>query len=194
MKKSIIVLCSLIAFINSNAQQNLKFKNNLTIKPFNANNIGLGIGIHYERYLDSTNNFSLVFPVNYSFEVANNNYGGGYNNNSFGIDINPGIRFYFVEPRSFNWYIGCSFLYGYENSEYAYYDPVGSIYYDNYTRNTFGSLINVGFKGTIKQRFTYNVEFGNGLKFIDKSSQTTINMTNNSRYMASILAGFGYNF
>lgn len=191
MKKSIFIAIIALVYSSSFGQYS---KNNLTLKPFNANNIGLGIGFHYERYIDSSQNLSLVIPFNYSFEIANSNkYGGNINDNSFGIDINPGIRFYFVEPRNFNWYIGSSFIFGYENVDIK---DLNNTVLNNYSRNIFGSLINVGFKGTIKQKFTYNVEFGNGLKFIDKISSTSniIYPNPNSRYMASIMAGFGYNF
>lgn len=195
MKKSILVFTFLVSILNLSSQSKYELKNNISIKPFNANNTGLGIGAHFERYLDSTNNFSIVFPLDYSFEINNNNYNNGMlSNNGFGVDINPGFRFYFVEPKAFNWYIGCSFLAGYESINGYYYDWTGNLIYQNNVKTTFGSLINVGFKGTIKKRFTYNVELGNGIKFVDKNNNSNFNTGNNSRYMGSISAGFGYSF
>jgi hypothetical protein len=49
------------------------YKNNLGIRPFIFNKNGAGIGVNYERYLDSTNNFSIYMPVDYILAVNNNN-------------------------------------------------------------------------------------------------------------------------
>jgi hypothetical protein len=187
----------LLIALTSYSQKRLShlYANNLTIKPFNANSVGVGIGVQFEKYLDTSHNLSFVLPIDYSFEVSTNNYFTNDRVDNFGFDINPGFRFYFVEPRTFNWYIGCSFMLGYENSDFKYYNPNGGYDIFKSTRTSFGSLINVGFKGTIKDRITYNVEVGNGIKFIEKfSSSINLNYYTNSRYLGSILAGFGYNF
>jgi len=197
MKKITLVAILVFSIFNSYSQENKTthyYKNNLTLKPFNINSIGVGVGLQYERYLDNTNNFSFVIPFDYSFEVSNANNYGLNNSDNYGINTNPGLRFYFVEPRKFNWYLGCSFLLGYENAAYTYYDINGNQINTRATRKSFGSMINAGFKGTIKDRFTYNLEVGNGIKFIDKYDQNTYALYNSSRYLGSILVGFGYNF
>lgn len=107
MKSFVKGLTILFCLTSSLYAQN-SYLNNFSIKPFNANAIGLGLGMQYERYLDSSRNFSFVLPVDFSVELTETNW----NNDQFGINTNPGVRLYFKEPRTFNWYIGTSLLVG----------------------------------------------------------------------------------
>ena len=195
--KSPVKIYIILFFLNSSLYAQNSFKNNFSIKPFNANAIGLGLGMQYERYLDSSRNFSLVIPVDFSVELTETNW----NNDQFGINTNPGLRLYFKEPRAFNWYIGTSIIIGTSRESGIGYDwqlQKDFTYIQN--RFQFGTYVNVGFKGTIAKRFTYNVELGNGIRLIDKYTTTMdglqqpISNTNRSKYIASILAGIGYNF
>lgn len=194
MRKSIAVFTICLACAAAIAQDSstkVYYKNSLMFKPFNISSLGLGMGIMFERYLDNTNNFSITIPVNYVLGVNNNNqYYYGYVVEQ-GFEANPGFRFYFVEPRKFNWYIGTSVMYGITQG-YSYDVNLGKY---SLNHSIFGSIINVGFKGTIKERFTYNVDMGNGIRLLDKYSDPNYNYGNNKeRYLGSFHVGFGYNF
>lgn len=195
MKLPIRVYLLFFSLTSSLYAQN-NYKNNFSLKPFNANAIGLGLGMQYERYLDSSRNFSFVLPVDFSLELTETNW----NNDQFGINTNPGVRLYFKEPRSFNWYIGTSLILGHSNETQWSHDPVGVPIKISTVRLQFGTYVNVGFKGTITNRFTYNVELGNGLRLVDKFTTKVDNIVqpnfsyNRGKYIASVCAGFGYNF
>lgn len=173
------------------------YKNNLGIRPFIFNKNGAGIGINYERYLDSTNNFSIYMPVDYILAVNNNN---NNNNNVFmyqdpieqyGFSVVPSFRIYFKEPRKFNWFLGIGLYYG-----------------QSYTRNTnykleertIGNMINFGFKATVKNRVTISLDMGTGIALYNKSDLTylpNLNNVNSSKKVQSIGSlnfQVGYNF
>jgi hypothetical protein len=119
----------------------------LTIKPFNANSTGLGMAVQYERYIDSKNNFSIVLPLGYSFSVTNDSSSNF--NDQFGIEVNPTLRIYFKEPRSFNWYLGTSVFYGYGNSS-----AINSQNF-NSQQIAIGPMVHIEFIGTIQNIITY---------------------------------------
>ena len=156
MLKTLLVAYILLIATALSAQDSLRLKNNLTIKPFNASSTGLGMAVQYERYIDSKNNFSIVLPIGYSFSVTNDNSSNF--NDQFGIEVNPTLRFYFKEPRSFNWYLGTSVFYG-----YGYSSAITSQNFSTY-QTAIGPLVHIGFKGTIQNKITYQLDFGNGYK------------------------------
>jgi len=195
-----IVILVLFSTMNSFCQDSSTHfsKNNFTIKPFNANSIGIGMGVQYERYLDKTNNLSLVIPLNYSIEL--NQFSNEFNH--FGIDVNPGVRFYFVEPRAFNWYLGTSVLLGMGRVSGVVNnwngDPI------EFTSKLFDvcSYVNVGFKGTLEEKFTYNLELGMGMgtRYFNKIVTEPKNIdylytgSNTTKLVGQVLVGLGYNF
>lgn len=198
--KKLFIYCLVFTFSSIWGQDrtNPYLKHNIHFKPFNANSVGVGIGFNYERYLDSTNNFSLVLPIDLSFELTQTNWTGS----QFGINTNPGIRFYFVEPRNFNWYMGTSIIVGHSSeSSYGYFYNT-SINQDtiSITRDHIGSYVNTGFKGTLKGRLTYGLEIGLGLKIFDRYSQKVNGLAVSNTYnpnsivLGNINASFGYKF
>lgn len=194
MRITFLTATLLLIFSSINSQDlggKKNFKNNLTIKPFNGTSTGLGMALQFEHYFDQKNNFSLVLPVGVAFSVTNENTSNL--DDQIGIDFNPTLRFYFLEPKRFNWYLGSSIFYGYGRST-----PYNSNSYSS-VQTALGPMVHVGFKGTIQDRFTYQLDFGNGYKIHNKITYENPSLPSGfyskpSNYLGSFSAGFGYSF
>lgn len=198
MKKSIL----LISFITLSLFSFSQTKNNISLRPIAFNNDGLGMGIQFERYLDSEKYFSFVMPIDL-LVIANpseSNVSNSFVKNSIGIASNPSLRFYFRQPRSLNWYISFG-LYG--SSTNTSFDTTqynnGWVNILNYNQFSFGTLTNIGFKSTINKRISLGAEFGMGLgllhnytiKYVDG---TIYNSPNKIRALTNLNLQIGYNF
>lgn len=196
MKKQILTITLLLSTSFLASSQTTFNKNNLGVRPYVINNNGVGIGLNYERYLDSTNNFSLYIPLDYILIITNNStyntpYYYGYKE-MFGFSFSPSFRIYFKEPRKFNWFVGIGGYYG-----YGYY----STYNVKNENTSIGSIVNYGFKATIKKKVSVSLDIGTGLTlyykniFTDFYQQPNYTKTDSKlRPIGSLNFQVGYNF
>ncbi len=193
MKKQILTIALLFATSFLAYSQTAFYKNNLGIRPFIFNKNGAGMGLNYERYLDSTNNFSIYIPADYIFSVVNNEY--NYSNYSsyeqYGFSFAPSFRIYFKEPRKFNWFLGIGMYYGQSHSKNIFYIQ---------EERTIGNMVNFGFKATVKNRVTISLDMGTGIALYNKydltdvSNPTSNYSTKNVQSIGSLNFQVGYNF
>jgi hypothetical protein len=188
--KNLTLLVSFLLIISSLIAQEPYLKNNFGFRPLTTNNNGLGIGLQYERYLDSTNNFSVYLPIDYLI-ITNSNYNHYGNINESGFSFSPSFRIYFKEPQKFNWFLGVGFYYG--NSSHTNDDL-------ERTENTFGNMINFGFKATVKNKVTFGLDLGTGIAFKNKIKTTYYQSNiwptedNKIKAIGAINFQLGYNF
>jgi hypothetical protein len=192
MKKQILSITLLLSMSFLANSQTTLYKNNIGLRPFVINNNGAGIGLNYERYLDSTNNFSIYVPVDIIFLSSNNvsyfRLGGEEHS---GFALNPTFRIYFKDPKKFNWYMGVGFYYG-----ESLVKLTNRVYHSE--SKTFGTLVNFGFKSTIKNRVTVCLDLGTGIAFINRKDESDFQSyyfyDNKPNIIGSLNFQVGYNF
>jgi hypothetical protein len=168
------------------------------VRPFVVNKNGVGMGLNYERYLDSSNNFSIYVPADILLSVINNNdvYINSiiYNTvpiEQYGFSVAPSFRIYFKEPRKFNWFLGIGLYYGQSYLRNSFY---------KLEERTIGNMVNFGFKATVKKKVTISLDMGTGLALYNKSDYTESSNPNNVlsskkvQSIGSLNFQIGYNF
>lgn len=195
MKKQL--LTSLLFFTTSvfAFSQTTFYKNNIGIRPFVVNKNGVGMGLNYERYLDSTNYFSFYLPADFIMAVNNNNNNGFFSYedpiDQYGFSVAPSFRIYFKEPRKFNWFLGIGVYYGQSYIRNSFYKM---------EERTIGNMVNFGFKATVKNKLTISLDMGTGIALYNKSDFTYLPVPGNSssskkvQSIGSLNFQVGYNF
>jgi hypothetical protein len=184
MKKIVKTIFVIIFIANQVVASDSIFlkKNNIGLRPLAANSQGVGMGITFERYLDSSQNFSLVIPFDYIFytSLQRNNI---LSNNTFshsGFTLMPSFRIYFKSPRTFNWFIGIGPYYSYTHFIEAYNTYESREY-------AVGSITNIGFKTTIKNKVSVSFDIGTGILFSDRIEN--IDYISNISYQSNSVQG-----
>ncbi len=159
----------------------LKYNNTLTLKAFNANSYGLGIGSHYERKLDSMHQLSLTLGVNLALLEREGR-----------INIEPGIKHYFSPQSIYKLYSGFSIFLGQDIYGSSTYLGDSLISKTEWIRTRIGPLFNLGIKRNFK-RLSVQLESSIGYSTID-INRFEHPLSFDSRLLGGAWLGFGYNF
>lgn len=154
-------------------------KNILSISPIHMTDMSpAGVGISYERVLDSRYRFSFYLPMAVSF-VRSGDYdpytGQREKNNSSFFYFYPGLKITpFGSDRVFSYSVGPSLAIGFGSRDY--YDNVYNPVTGNYIRymrhediQRFGFIINNGLNVQVSPHFYMGTELGLGIRYYDSS-------------------------
>lgn len=177
--------------------------NIISIDPFSALDIGIGVGASYEKILGVDQNIGIVFPVHLMFEQQDN-YNNGYYNNGANYGnpyfyFTPGIKIYPFGQRRVTYAVGPNLMIGDGSSKEWRYDNTGNGYQVSVDKFRLGMLVNNYLNIQFNKNFNMSMQAGLGVRYIDRetykdyiSGNTTI--SNGMNVTGDFAVSLGYRF
>lgn len=143
--------------------------------PLKVYDMGVGLGLSYERHLDPEQKISLILPIDLAFiNTYYSNLNAPYLNhkvNSY-VYFSPGIKFYPSGQRKVNYAIGANLIIGSGKGLYhsGYYDQFQNwIYREQELKHyRMGMMVNNYLNFNITNKFNIGIELGLGAIYINK--------------------------
>jgi len=151
------------------------FRNNiLRFTPFTVFDIGVGVGISYERILDDQGKVSFILPLEYYFSTFN--FWGNYSEVNDYVYASPGLKFYPTKKgRLVSYAVGPNLYFGYGTVEDWLYNDNTGIYrsstldnlriglqISNYLDFNLTPNFNLGFSLALGIRYSSKYTYQNG--------------------------------
>lgn len=179
---TLLLSCTMLAAptlhaADNTATQKENGKNIIRFAPIALFDVGVGMGLSYERFIEKSYKISVVIPIDYLFASFENN--GGYysdeSNKTSYFYFAPGLKFY---PSSANkkvtYAIGPNLYLGYgQGRDWIYQGNTGYYAYEDYNNTRFGILatnyldinitpsFNLGFSLAVGIRYSSNYNYDN---------------------------------
>lgn len=183
--KKIVLLASIAlgTFMNVQAQSkkdnttNIYGNNTVKFSPINIYDVGIGIGLNYERLLDKEQKIGIELPFDLIFRPENTN--AVTNTNAY-MYFSPGFKFYPSGQRKVTYALGANLVLGMgkRSENIPQVSQNGTVYYiTNETDNTrLGVLVNNHLNFNIGKHFVIGLNVGIGVLYLNKYSS---NINNN---------------
>lgn len=179
MKKVFTIIALFFAAfqLQAQTQQSItKYNNNIIrFAPLKVYDMGVGLGLSYERHLDPEQKISFILPIDVSFI---NTYYSNANNPYFHNKVNsyvyfsPGIKFYPSAQRKVNYAIGANLIIGSGKGLYhsGYYDEFQNWIYKEQELKHYrmGMMVNNYLNFNITNKFNIGIELGLGAIYINQ--------------------------
>ncbi len=170
MKKNLIVILSLMLLtMNAFSQNDQKNTSNiLRFAPITAMDVGVGLGLSYERLLGDDQMVGIIIP--FSLILQNkywDNRASSANYNSY-FYFTPGIKIYPFGQRRVTYAVGPSMLVAFGGGKEELYGNGTALYDKKVFR--LGVLINNYVNFQITKSFNLGMEAGLGIRYIDKET------------------------
>lgn len=145
--------------------------NILSITPFAAMDVGVGIGMSYEKILGADQSVGLVLPVYVLFDNFDENSYYGYENTGSYFYFAPGLKIYPFGHRKATYSIGPNLFVGGGTSKTTQYDFNGGYNYtQEVSRFRLGILINNYLTFQFTKKFNLGLQGGLGVRYIDRET------------------------
>ncbi len=202
MKK--IILSSILAISSFAALQaqtkipeskNELGNNIVRFTPLMVYDVGVGLGLSYERHLDKEQRVSVVLPVDLIM-IPEYNYNSSRSSNYF--YFSPGFKFYPTGQKRVTYALGANMILGFGNR----YDQIqqvsqnGTIFMEQVeAKNTrLGVLVNNYLNFNIGKRFAIGLNGGLGVLYINKYEGVNYIQNFYGGDRVSITGQFAFNF
>lgn len=195
MKKRLLALVFSLFTLNALSQEKELPKNAIRFSPIGVNEVGVTVGLEYEKFFNNNPKLSFIAPVDVTFRQ----HDFWWNNNDAShpayVFFRPGFKFYPSSPtRPVKYAIGSNLVLGHGNiSRYSStYDSHGN--WTNYrekTANTkLGVMVTNYVNFDISRNFTMGIHFGLGVLYLNKNS----NSNNDVAATVQLGTNFGFKF
>lgn len=151
--------------------------NVLSVAPFAALDIGVGVGMSYEKILGADKTLGIIFPFYVMFDDFDNNSYYNNDNSSAYFYFAPGLKVYPFGQRKITYAIGPNFFIGGGSSKQTTWDINGNPYTEDISKFRLGILVNNYLNFQFTKSFNLGLQGGLGVRYIDR--ETYDNYTNN---------------
>lgn len=169
--------------------------NILSLTPFAAMDVGIGVGMSYEKILSADQSLGIVLPVYILFDNFDDNSYYGYENSGSYFYFAPGLKIYPFGHRRATYSIGPNLFVGGGTSKTTQYDYNGGYtYIQEVSRFRLGILVNNYMTFQFTKNFNLGLQGGLGVRYIDR--ETIDGFTNNRGIVptAQFSVTLGYRF
>jgi hypothetical protein len=155
--------------------------NILSLAPFAVLDIGVGVGMSYEKIFGADQNLGLILPVYILFDDFENDPYYSNNNSGSYFYFAPGLKVYPFGQRKTTYAIGPNLFVGGGTGKETQYDMFGNMYTQDISKFRLGILINNYLNFQFTKNFNLGLQGGLGVRYIDRE---TYNGYTDSRGMA----------
>lgn len=142
----------------------------LSLSPFAVLDVGVGVGMSYEKIFGADKNIGIVLPVYVLFEDFDND--PYYNDNSSAsyFYFAPGLKVYPFGQRKVTYSIGPNLFVGGGTGRQTNWDMNGNPYTEEISRFRLGILINNYLNFQFTKNFNLGLQGGLGVRYIDRET------------------------
>jgi len=171
--------------------------NILSVSPFAAMDVGIGVGISYEKILSADQSIGIVFPAYVLFDNFDDNSYYGYENSGSYFYFAPGLKIYPFGHRKATYSIGPNLFVGGGTSKETTTNWNGTSQYTYIQEKSIfrlGILVNNYMTFQFTKSFNLGLQGGLGVRYIDR--ETTDGYTNSRGIVptAQFSVTLGYRF
>lgn len=150
-------------------------KNILTFSPMTLSNVGIGVGLGYERILDKDGKFAFVLPISYFYNNLSGDYdpypyNGGNSSQAINfLAVAPGIKIYPTGFGVVRYGIGASLAFGTGTTRSYEYNPLTG--YNSYVSNdrfVMGFMVNNSLNINPTPKVYLGLEMGMGTTYVNQ--------------------------
>lgn len=135
--------------------------------PVSVLDIGIGVGLSYERLMGKDNIIGVILPFNVLFPI--DDYSSSGRTNGPYLYFTPGVKIYPFGHRKVSYSLGPNLMFGYGKGKAWVYTGGPFSQEANVTKFRFGMLVNNYLTINATENFNVGIEAGLGIRYVDQN-------------------------